>query len=153
MQSRAYEEGDTCPECNEGKLKYGPVENCTCHINPPCSACVDNPLVCNSCGAELDPYEQREGKTINDIQKQALSALHRIFGANWIGKNRTGGIVNAEKKPVNDIFWGVWRNDDGTYCAEIPKDKAGLIELVGGEDPEPFDIQKAIKGFIEEGIQ
>ncbi|MGI6691177.1 MAG: hypothetical protein ACOX63_10140 [Christensenellales bacterium] len=52
---KATEEGDTCPKCNEGKLKYGPVENCTCHIFPPCSACVDNPLVCDSCGEKFDP--------------------------------------------------------------------------------------------------
>ena len=52
---KATEEGDTCPKCNAGKLKYGPVDNCTCHIFPPCSACVDNPLVCDSCGEEFGP--------------------------------------------------------------------------------------------------
>lgn len=47
------EEGDKCPECKKGELTYH-VEVCTCHINPPCSACVDAPLTCNECGAEFD---------------------------------------------------------------------------------------------------
>ena len=47
------EEGDNCPqhEC-DGKMGYGRVMNCSCHISPPCNACVDNPLVCLECGWE-----------------------------------------------------------------------------------------------------
>jgi hypothetical protein len=45
------EEGDKCPECG-GILFYPPVKGCSCHINPPCSACVENPLTCNKCGWE-----------------------------------------------------------------------------------------------------
>ncbi len=47
------EDGDKCPNCLDGVLGYEQVENCACHINPPCAACVDNPLVCNICGWEL----------------------------------------------------------------------------------------------------
>jgi hypothetical protein len=45
------EEGDKCPQpgCN-GIMGYEPVENCSCHINPPCSRCEHNPLVCLECG-------------------------------------------------------------------------------------------------------
>ena len=45
-----HEEGDKCPQNCQGKLEYKPVENCSCHINPPCSACTDNALTCNDCG-------------------------------------------------------------------------------------------------------
>lgn len=53
-----YEENDICPEpkCN-GKLYYPPVENCSCHLNPPCSACTDNRIRCDKCG-----YEPEEPK-------------------------------------------------------------------------------------------
>ena len=44
-------EGDKCPKC-EGKMYYPPVENCSCHINPPCSACTNNVLTCDQCGFE-----------------------------------------------------------------------------------------------------
>lgn len=49
-----YEEGDKCPECRDGILKYGEVENCSCHLTPPCSACLDNPFVCIECGWEVE---------------------------------------------------------------------------------------------------
>jgi hypothetical protein len=47
-------EGSTCPieGCN-GIMGFNPVEGCYCHISPPCSCCVDNPLVCMECGEEL----------------------------------------------------------------------------------------------------
>lgn len=45
-------ENDACPVCIEGIMWYAPVEGCSCHINPPCSQCTDNPLVCDACGYE-----------------------------------------------------------------------------------------------------
>jgi len=44
------EEGDKCPVegCN-GTIILPPVEGCSCHINPPCSACVNNKLECDTC--------------------------------------------------------------------------------------------------------
>jgi len=43
------QEGDKCLNCG-GTFGYEEVENCSCHINPPCSACLENPLVCLNCG-------------------------------------------------------------------------------------------------------
>lgn len=53
------QEGDNCPdqECC-GTMEYGEVENCSCHISPPCHHCVDNPLVCSDCGYTLDELEE-----------------------------------------------------------------------------------------------
>jgi hypothetical protein len=52
-------EGDECPHSCGGHLDYAEVENCSCHINPPCSACTDRPLVCDTCFYEVenDPYK------------------------------------------------------------------------------------------------
>ena len=44
------EEGDDCPEECPGTMGYELVEECSCHIKPPCSACENNPLVCSHCG-------------------------------------------------------------------------------------------------------
>jgi hypothetical protein len=50
VAGRKYcEEGDRCPECNEGHMIYYPVEDCSCHISPPCQACVNNQLTCDAC--------------------------------------------------------------------------------------------------------
>lgn len=56
------EEGSPCPEegCN-GVLQNAPSRNCSCHINPPCSSCVDAGYECNICGwlssDRTDDYE------------------------------------------------------------------------------------------------
>ena len=49
-----YQEGGKCPECG-GALFYPPVEDCSCHISPPCSACTDNVLLCHDCDFEWCP--------------------------------------------------------------------------------------------------
>jgi hypothetical protein len=58
------EEGDKCPHFGRqdcvgedlccGRMRWAKVENCSCHINPPCSACVDNHLECDDCGFTED---------------------------------------------------------------------------------------------------
>lgn len=51
MVEEYLEKGDKCPECG-GEMGYEPVENCSCHISPPCHRCVNNQLVCLECGWE-----------------------------------------------------------------------------------------------------
>jgi hypothetical protein len=47
-------EGETCNlDGCPGTLEFGRVENCSCHIAPPCGACVSNPLVCTGCYREI----------------------------------------------------------------------------------------------------
>jgi hypothetical protein len=47
--------GQTCNrEGCKGKLYYPPIENCSCHINPPCNACIENKLTCPECGWEIE---------------------------------------------------------------------------------------------------
>lgn len=55
-----YEEGDKCPECSDGKFKYVREGSCTCHINPPCSACVNQILECDKCGFQPEEPEYKE---------------------------------------------------------------------------------------------
>jgi len=56
-----HEEDDICPEKGcEGKLQYPEVVDCSCHISPPCSKCVDNPLTCDECGWEEEAPEYKE---------------------------------------------------------------------------------------------
>jgi len=55
--SEFIEEGGACPTGCGGKLHLPPPENCSCHIAPPCSACTDRNLTCDSCGWEAPPPE------------------------------------------------------------------------------------------------
>lgn len=51
LTEKHYEEGDCCDvEDCPGFMGYESVVGCSCHINPPCSQCVENPLVCLHCG-------------------------------------------------------------------------------------------------------
>ena len=50
--SNDINEGDKCPECGEGQMELLPPKNCSCHISPPCNACVTNPITCSECGFE-----------------------------------------------------------------------------------------------------
>lgn len=55
-----YEEGDKCQESGcKGYLIYPETVNCSCHLNPPCSACTDKNLICDTCGweEETEPYK------------------------------------------------------------------------------------------------
>lgn len=63
--SHEFDEGDICPECSDtreahekARLIFAPVENCSCHISPPCDACVETPLICPNCHSyPADPEE------------------------------------------------------------------------------------------------
>lgn len=55
MTTKEINEGDKCPECHTGNMHFPKVENCSCHVNPPCSACTSNKLTCDDCGWEFDP--------------------------------------------------------------------------------------------------
>lgn len=42
-------DGSPCP-CCEHPLTFAEVENCSCHIRPPCTSCLYTPLICVYCG-------------------------------------------------------------------------------------------------------
>jgi hypothetical protein len=49
-----YEEGDSCPDCEIGTLRYPPANNCSCHLSAPCNSCLDVVLTCDKCGLEVE---------------------------------------------------------------------------------------------------
>lgn len=54
---KQYQEGDKCPHFGSdccGRLILPPVENCSCHINPPCAQCTNNRLRCDDCGEDVE---------------------------------------------------------------------------------------------------
>lgn len=56
--SLGYGEGDVCNRNGcVGRIESHPVENCSCHISPPCNACVERLCFCPECGwdEENDP--------------------------------------------------------------------------------------------------
>lgn len=63
---RVYKDGSNEPYICMGKIDWPPVKNCACHINPPCSACVDNQLMCDKCFTVID--EDEESRVLNPYE-------------------------------------------------------------------------------------
>jgi hypothetical protein len=87
-----FEEGDDCPYCDYGKMEYPRVENCSCHINPPCSACTSNKLECTDCGfTEEDevPKTKVHSVTPVNISKKCECGAEKCgstFHSSWCPK-------------------------------------------------------------------
>lgn len=57
-----YCEGEMCSRKGcKGIVKEHPVENCSCHIAPPCGACTSPRGFCEACG-----WEESEDLIVND---------------------------------------------------------------------------------------
>jgi hypothetical protein len=54
-----YDEGSKCKDTNcSGILELEKVENCSCHISPPCHSCMELRLLCNECGHDPNLEEK-----------------------------------------------------------------------------------------------
>lgn len=78
------QEGDKCPCCIDGSMRYI-VEDCSCHINPPCGACVDAPLQCKVCSYEEEICDDCGGS-----------------GEVYVLRNARGEVDFLTGKPTNE---------------------------------------------------
>lgn len=59
-----YAAGDICHRNNcKGVIKEFEVENCSCHINPPCGACTEDRAYCPECD-----WHGKDDQYINDYR-------------------------------------------------------------------------------------
>lgn len=65
IPQHGYCEGDTCNRKGcQGYIETHPVVGCSCHINPPCSACTSPRNYCAACGWEEKNEERVNGFAI-----------------------------------------------------------------------------------------
>ncbi len=128
-----YEEGQKCPECKEGILDYPKVQNCSCHINPPCSNCVDNKLTCEVCGWEepeiINEQTFRYCAPVSEIvytrPSKELGNGKRIFdyyydsssGSIMVWKGKYKGDVTAED--ILNYFGKGTFGHRGPFCMKM----------------------------------
>jgi hypothetical protein len=79
-------------DCGEKDLETERVECCSCHINPPCGACVDAPYVCRKCGEQYEverpnysnvksiPYVPPKRKTLSDLSRDKIDWIYTDHG-------------------------------------------------------------------------
>lgn len=117
------QEGSACPECWKGTLFFKAEKSCSCHINPPCSACVNAPLTCNRCGWKRDeepskippPTDYKYMPYGNQVASTDLGSGKRLFdykydsssGSTMVWSGRYEGDVTA--KDIIEAF------GDGTF--------------------------------------
>lgn len=77
-----------CDNCGEKDLEQIRQDGCSCHINPPCSACTDAPFVCSKCGEHTEyeapempkqtyrPYTPPKVKTLADLDRAKIDWIH-----------------------------------------------------------------------------
>ena len=46
--------GSRCPNCCAPLETYHVLDGCSCHLNPPCSYCCENSLICPNCDFLLE---------------------------------------------------------------------------------------------------
>ncbi|WP_020474510.1 hypothetical protein [Zavarzinella formosa] len=78
------EEGGACPEQCGGILHNPKVENCSCHINPPCSACTDILLACNGCCWEEERKPLKAGDASSAFWWERKKPSHDLGGGKSI---------------------------------------------------------------------
>ena len=116
------EEGDKCPndDC-DGTLSYQKVENCSCHINPPCQQCANNPLTCDVCGWQE-----------NDDINMGLVCVHEgeiTMDKIWKCKN-CGQIIDDSNVIANGYGHTVVLEEEAEYFEDV----CGPVEKIFDPD-------------------
>ena len=125
MHAGYYEEGDSCPKCR-GELGYPKVENCSCHINPPCSACTNNSLSCENCGWKEEAPLYRDvivsqGLSMREYKPRPLDntkidyriKLHSSSSQLCEGVYPPGTTIEQVRQKVNGTFGGRFEKFEG----------------------------------------
>ncbi len=73
-----YEAGDTCKrQFCKGVIDLHPVEDCSCHLHPPCSACTSPRAFCPTCGWEESEDQQVNGFVGSTNKKTGIQSWER----------------------------------------------------------------------------
>lgn len=127
MSAVGYGEGETCGRDGcVGVIDMHPVENCSCHISPPCSACTDPRNFCPECDWE----EADDPAPASPPPKKEQQAAWAAQREKW--KPRTLADLDGSK-----IDWIHVPSDstcsmikEGVYPEGVPREK--LVKAING---------------------
>jgi len=124
-EKSSKDEGDACPfdRCI-GVLRFAKVQNCSCHISPPCGECENKTLHCSECGwSPGDPEEppvvvEKASQLALDVSLETARALHRVWRALNDGDcPKCHHAVAATDVIRPNLKDGVWLKCPNTDCA------------------------------------
>lgn len=115
-----YEEGAACKRKGcKGVIEARPVENCSCHISPPCGACTATKEYCPECG-----YDRKDDFVMNDFV---------------ISPNKETGVYRSwEPRPLDNTKID-WRSKGHTHFTMI---KEGVYP----KDSSMAAVEKEVRG-------
>ena len=117
-----YVEGERCNRHGcDGLMAERRVENCSCHISPPCGACTEERGYCTKCGADV---RDERVQTINDYVCNVDAS--------------TGKIWEYKPRPLDSTKID-WRSKGHTHFSMI---KEGVYP----EGTTQEDVRKVVDG-------
>lgn len=151
-------EDDTCGRAlNPGFRCRGTMikvdgEGCRCHINPPCSSCVDAIYYCSQCGFETEPpyYDPAPLTPAQEAYYRDLWEKQVKSGADWIEymhsrepvtefRARSYSHSNASQRiegryPPNMTQAEVLKRVEGTFGGRFTRFGYGFFEYIAATD-------------------
>ena len=120
MNNHGIESGETCNRNGcKGIIDETEKRGCSCHINPPCSACTEPRAFCPSCGwddaDEREEYESNRKhsseyapdffkvRTIADLDKSKIDYLYRPHTHFTMIKEGVFPIGTSKEELLNEI--------------------------------------------------
>lgn len=125
-----YSEGDVCDRegCN-GQIQLRLVENCSCHISPPCSACSEPLHYCDICGWDARDEPAPEVKPQSQEEKD--------YWAGWRKEQDRLRNLPLDNTKVS------WRDRPHSNCSMI---KEGVYPQSGDAAADRAMVRKAVDG-------
>jgi len=120
-------EGEVCCRGGcAGVIEVRPVENCCCHISPPCSSCTEPREFCAACGWEAKDDEQ----PFND---------HLVRSSH---KDPNGAWLSMRERPLDPTKID-WRSKAHTHFSMI---KEGVYPESGDENADRAAVAAQVRG-------
>jgi hypothetical protein len=155
-----HEEGDTCgrypeededqprgyrPKPCQGVMEMAPVQNCYCHIDAPCSRCVENGVECSVCGHDTSPFyddyepeHQRPRPDVNRRNETTSTHTDGQFNSTPFTKCCGVAAINVDRCPAceaqieyHDDGLAARRREVGAGNCLMCGKKRGPIEVLG----------------------
>lgn len=115
-------EGEVCNRKGcVGIIERHPVVNCSCHLNPPCSACTAPANYCATCG-----WEEKDEIRVNgfDIQVDPVTREWKSWEPHPLDPTKIDYRIQSHTNS-SQICEGVY--PEGTTAAEVVKEVKGTF--------------------------
>ena len=120
-------EGERCWRNGcEGVIAEHPVDNCSCHINPPCGACTSDRAYCPVCGWQAADEVERWNDHVCKINPA----------------DRHGAWLSVTPRPLDPRKID-WRSKSHTHASMI---KEGVYPQSGDDSADRKAVEAVVRG-------